>query len=274
MDCGKRTCVPKNSKKGTLRGNRSVPVPLGYSHYLLLQYPANLEEVFERIFDKHRDFIYNNISNLLNIITSNRQLSETNQHLREANEKIDQQLRSDSLTGLPNLRQYEDDVLLLAEIPKVASILIKVENLTEVNSVYGVETGNKFLKGIVSGPIGQFFATSQDQWKVYRTSPKEFLIVGDYQGTKNGIPFSDIIPYFYELFSTFTFFPESNGISGDWKNGLCLRAQITLSYSDQIKTDIYKKLRIAIQEAQNGPRTISYNEERHSERNILENLKG
>ncbi len=174
---------------------------------------------------------------------------------------------------MPNFRQYEDDLPLFSDIPEVASVLIKVENLTEVNNAYGIDTGNKFLKGIVDGPIGQFFATGHELWKVYRTSPKEFLIIGDYQGGSSGIPFSEIVPYFHELFSTFTFFPESDG-TNDARNGLCLRAQVAISYSDRIKSDVYKKLHIAIQETLNGPKVVSYDETRHSESNVMENLKG
>ncbi len=273
-DCAKTSCVPKDSGGGVLRGNGHAPVPLGYGHYLSLQYPANLEKAFSRIFGQHREFIHNNISNLLSIITDRHQLSETNVHLREANERIDRQLRADALTGLPNLRQYEDDLPLFSDIPKVASILIKVENLTEVNGAYGIDTGDKFLKSIVDGPINQFFATNQELWKVYRTSPKEFLIIGDYQENENGIPFSDVVPYFHELFSSFAFFPEAENLGGESRNGLCLRARIAVSYSDQLKTDIYKKLQIAMEETRKGHRVVAYDETHHSERRIIANLKG
>lgn len=48
--------------------------------------------------------------------------------------------------------------------------------------------------------------------------------------------------------SVFTFFPRTDKLPGRGKDGLCLRAQVSLSFSSAVKTDIYKKLHIAMQE--------------------------
>lgn len=63
-----------------------------------MQYPANLESVFNRIFDQRRDFIKTNISMLLRIIMKDHELSEANQYLADAFERLEHQYRTDSLT--------------------------------------------------------------------------------------------------------------------------------------------------------------------------------
>lgn len=106
----------------------------------MLQYPANLEAVFNRILDQRKDFIRTNISSLLTIIMKDRELSEANRYLAEANERLDRQIRTDALTGLPNMRQYEDDLPFFEDMPRVSSLLVKVENLSEINGAYGMDT--------------------------------------------------------------------------------------------------------------------------------------
>lgn len=268
-------CVPKADTNTIRRGNRPATISLGQGHYLLLQYPANLETVFNRILDQRKDFIRTNISSLLTIITKDRELSEANQYLADAVAKLDRQIHTDALTGLANMRQYEDNLPLFADMPSVSSILVRIENLSEVNGAYGMKTGDEFIVKIADGPLSQFFMDSQDQWKVYRTAlPEEFLIIGDYQADRNGIPFKDIVGYFHELFSTFTFYPKGTNDSGDEKDGLCLRPQAAISYSDAINTDIYERLHVAIQEAAKGTKVVAFDESKHSEAKVLENLRG
>ena len=105
-----------------------------------------------------------------------RELSEANQYLADANERLDRQIRTDALTGLPNMRQYEDDLPFFADMPNVASLLVKIENLSEINGAYGMDTGSEFIRSVSGNLIRQFFG-DRENWKVYRTAPKEFLII-------------------------------------------------------------------------------------------------
>ncbi len=270
--CG-ATCTSAKASKTVRRGNRFVSIPLGQGHNLLLQYPANLEAVFSRILDQRRDFIKTNISSLLTIIMKDRELSEANSYLAEANERLDRQIRTDALTGLPNMRQYEDDLPLFADMPNVASLLVKIENLSDINGAYGMDTGSEFIRNVSGNLIRQFFG-DRENWKVYRTAPKEFLIIGEYRQERTGVEFVDIVPYFYEMCSMFTFFPKTDLLPGRGKDGLCLRAQASISYSDHVKTDIYKKLHIAMQDTVSGSKVVPFDDDRHSEERVRKNLEG
>lgn len=269
---GMENCEPVCDAKidpGVIRrGNRHVSIAISQGHYLLLQYPANLETVFNRILDQRKDFIRTNLSSLLAIVMKDRELSEANQYLAAANAKLDRQMRTDELTGLPNMREYVDNLPHFADLPNVASLLVQIDNLSDINNAYGRDTGNAFVQRFASGIVREFFG-NPEHWKVYRTAPKEFLVIGDYRATEGVLPFAEIVPYFYELCSVFTL--KLNELEN---NELCLRARTSISYSDQIKTDIYQKLHIAMQDTSSGPKVVSFDESRHSEERVRRNLEG
>lgn len=267
-------CVPPVEQYSIRRGNRYASIAIGQGHYLILQYPANLETVFNRILDQKKDFIRSNLASLLAIVMKDRELSETNRYLADANARLDRQIRTDSLTRLPNMRQYEDDLPLFKDLPEVSSLLLKVENLSEVNGAYGIDTGNEFVKEIADGPIREFFEDGGERWKIYRPAPKEFLIIGNCNVNQNGSSFTEIIPYFHNLCSIFTFFPKAGTSFATAREGIGLRARISISYSDQLKTDIYKNLHIAIQDAQMGCKMVAFDEATHSEDRLRKNLEG
>ena len=111
-----------------------------------------------------------------------------------------------------------------------------------------MRTGEKFVKGIIDGPIDHFFTSNPDHWKAYSMSEDEILIIGDYHASPGGMPFVDIIPHLRELFSSFAFYPEASRNLAEEKDGLCLRAIVSMGCSDQISTDIYEKLTIALRD--------------------------
>lgn len=267
MDVCESFCDAKIDPGVIRRGNRYVSISISQGHYLLLQYPANLETVFNRILDQRKDFIRTHLSSLLAIVMKDRELSEANQYLAAANAKLDRQMRTDELTGLPNMREYEDNLPNFADLPDVASLLVQIDNLSDINNAYGTDTGNAFVRRFASDIVREFFG-NPEHWKVYRTSQKEFLVIGDYRAAEGVVPFMEIVPYFYELCSVFTL-----KLDGQENNELCLRAQTSISCSDQIKTDIYKKLHIAMQDASSGSKVVTFDEDRHSEERVRRNLE-
>lgn len=102
----------------------------------MLQFPANLKTLFENILEQRKDIIVAAISNILSIVTQDREKSEANLYLSEARAEAERRRLTDELTGLPNKQAYKDDLPLYSEMADVASILVKIENLREVGQLY------------------------------------------------------------------------------------------------------------------------------------------
>ena len=254
------------------RGNRAAVIRCG-EKFLILQYPGNLETVFQRIFDRHKDFIRTTVANILAIINRNHELSEANLYLADAYAELDRQTKTDEVTSLPNLRKYQEDLPSFAEAERVRSMLFRIENLSEINGAYGIGLGNEFVRSVIGNLLATLGSRNFD-WKVYRVAPKEFLFVeiGDDARNREEEDFDLVAQELQSTVTAYPFYPDLEAAREE--TATCLHAQVAVSYSSDAKTEVYQKLHIAIQDAKNGPRIVRFDEERHSEDRLRLNLAG
>lgn len=125
--------VETDDSRNVIRRGYHVSIIRSGEKQLVLQYPGNLESVFQRIFDQHKEFIRTNVRNILAIINRNHEITEANLYLANAYAELDRRTKTDEVTSLPNLRQYEEDLPTFEKAEKVRSMLFRIENLSEIN---------------------------------------------------------------------------------------------------------------------------------------------
>jgi len=96
------------------------------------------------------------------------EIAKLGQSLNKAINEIYHLTFYDKITGLPNLQKFYSDI---SKEKNVALILIDLINFKNVNAVYGLETGDKFLRAFAQKLI-EF-----NLGEVYRVGPDEFAIL-------------------------------------------------------------------------------------------------
>ncbi len=100
-----------------------------------------------------------------------RRVEKKTQALFEANSRLEHQLYSDTLTGLPNRNAFFRDI---AAWQAPATALIDINGFKRINDLYGIEVGNELLR-----EVALFYKSrcAKARLAVYRFGSDEFAVV-------------------------------------------------------------------------------------------------
>jgi len=138
--------LTKNKSRIEDTGYKQYSIPIIDKYEILFIFPAMFEETFKQILQKNKDYIIQNISNILTGYTKNNILY------------------IDEVTHLENITKIKND---LPQLPAVVTFIeLSIPSLIYVNKKYGQHTGDKFFRA-----IGQKIASFlEHKDRIYRLS--------------------------------------------------------------------------------------------------------
>ncbi len=179
---------------------------------------AKLEQLEKRVKTREK----------LTYIKQNKRLSQLNQELREANQKINRLAKYDPLTGVCNRRGFIEHI---ADNPPTGVIMIDVDNFKVINDTYGHQMGDHVLV-FIANCLDNIVGTNG---VVGRWGGEEFIIALTSEALEDAIALSEKIQTDLKQFSE----SDSNdylkltatiGISLDKNKSL----KAHVSYADQL----------------------------------------
>ena len=145
--------LTKNKSSIEDTGYKQYSIPIINKYEILFIFPAMFEETFKKLLNQNKNYITQNISNILTGYTKNNILY------------------IDEVTHLENLSKVKNDLPQLPEI--VTFIEISIPSLVYVNKKYGQDTGDKFFRTI--GQKIESFLKSKD--KIYRLTGSRIGVI-------------------------------------------------------------------------------------------------
>lgn len=152
-------------------GYEKIIIPIIDEYKLKIAYSIVYKHIFEVIFEKNKDYIKQNLINL--IITYKRSIS----------------IYKDSVTTLANIEKLKTELFQKEEEEELIFLKIYIEDLQNLNKKYGYSKTNILFKNYVlqindlassfrlNGPTVGFFLNKEDNYKEFIEKIKSFEII-------------------------------------------------------------------------------------------------
>jgi len=198
-------------------GYKQYSIPIINKYEILFIFPAMFEETFKQILHKNKDYIIQNISNIL--------LGYTKNNI----------LYIDEVTHLENIKKIKND---LPQLPPVITFMeLSIPSLIYVNKKFGQHTGDKFFRAI--GKKIESFIDVNDN--IYRLSGARLGIILRTPDTYN-----DLIKKIFN----FTIALKGEQIEGDYviavtkgkKEDILIQSAYNIEEAITLKKSIYIKI--------------------------------